>query len=142
MKDRVSLEGYTASLCCGSCRKERLETKMVCNVLLSKIEITSSIHEGLYFLPYKNLHESLSANWIFVFRLTMTSSRHIHCSNLSYSCIEPGFFALLSIVGFLPTLRLFVAFYFTIGAKDFFSTAVFMRKAGNKSITSLRLSRS
>ncbi len=142
MEDGVCLEGYTASLCCCSCKKERMETKMVRNVLLNKIEITFGIHEGQYFLPYKNHHELLSASKIFALRLTMTRTKLIHCSNLCPRCIGPGFFALLSIVWFLATLRLFVAFSLIIGEKDLFSTAVFMRIAGNKSITLLRLSRS
>ncbi len=142
MEDRVCLERYTASLCCGSCRKERPETKMVRNFFSNKIEITCGIHESLYFLPYKNHHESSSANRVVVFRLTMIRTRLIHYGNLCSSCIRPGLFALLSIARFLPTLRLLVAFFFTIGAKDLFSAAVFMRRAGNKSITSPRSSRS
>ncbi len=141
MEDRVCLEKYTASLCCGSCRKEKPKTKMVHNVLLNKIEIACGIHKGLYFLPYKKYHKSLSASRIFVFCLTITWTRLIHCNNLCSSCIGPGFLTLLSIAGFLPTLHLFVAFFFTIRAKDLFPTAVFMREAGTKSITSLRLSR-
>ncbi len=142
MEDRVCLEEYTASLCFGSCRKERSETKMVRNVFSNKIEITYGIHEILYFLPQKNQHESLSAIRVFVFRLTMTRTRLIHYCNLCSRCIGPGPFALLSIARFLPTLRLFVAFSFTIGAKDLFPAAVFMRRAGNKSITLLRLGKS
>ncbi len=142
MEDWVSLERYTASLCYGSCRKERPETKMVSNVFLNKIEITYDIHEGLYFLSYKNHHQLLSASRVFLFRLTMTRTRLIHCSNLCSSCIGPDSFALLSIPGFLPTLRLFVVFSFTIGAKDLFPTAVFIQRAGSRSITSPRLSRS
>ncbi len=141
MEYRVSLEGYTASLCCGSCRKVRPEPKMVRNVFSNKIEITCGIHEGLYFLSHKNHHESLSASRVFFFRLTMTRSRLIHRSNLCSSCIGPGPFALLSIARFLPILHLFVAFYFTIGAKNLFPSAVLMGRAGNKSITSPRLSR-
>ncbi len=141
MEDRVSLEGYIASLCCGSCRKERLKTKMVCNVLSNKIEITYDIHEGLYFLSHKNHHESLSVSKISVLRLTMTLTRLIYCYNLCSSCIGPDLFALLSIVGFLPTLCLFVAFSLTIGAKNVFPATVSMRRAGNRSITSLRVSR-
>ncbi len=142
MENRVCLEGYIASLYCGSCRKEKLETKMVRHVFLNKIEITYGIHEGLYFLPYKKHHESLSASRIFVFRLTMTRTRLIHCSLLCCSCIEPAFFMLLSIAGFLSTLRFFVAFSFTIGAKDLFPAPVFMRRAGDNCMTLLRLSRS
>ena len=142
MEDRICLEEYTTSLCCSSCKKVRPETKMVRNVLSNKIEITCGIHEGLYFFPYKNHHESLAASRIFVFCLTMTQTRLIHCSNLYSSCIGPGFLALLSIAGFLLTLRPFVAFSFTIGAKDLFPTTVFMRRAGNRSIALLRLSRS
>ncbi len=142
MGDRVGLDGYTASLCGGSCRKNRLETKMVCNVFSNKIEITCSIHKGLYFMLYKNHHESLKASRILVFRLTMTWSRLIHCSNLRSSYVGPGLFALLSIAGFFLILRLFVAFSFTIGAKDLFSMAVHMRKVGDMSITLLKLSRS
>ncbi len=141
MENRVCFEGYTASLYCGSCRKEKQETKMVCNVLLNKIEITCGIYEGPYFLPHKNHHESLSASKIFALRLTMTQTRLFHCSNTCSSCIKPGFFALLSIVRFLLTLRLFVIFSFTIRAKDLFPTVVFMRRAGKKSFTLLRLSR-
>ncbi len=115
---------------------------MVRKVFSNKIEITYGIHEDLYFLPYKNHHESLSASKIFVFRLTITQTGLIHCRNLCSNCIGPGFFALLSIARFLPTLRLFMAFSFTIGAKDFFSTAVFMQRASNKSITLSRLRRS
>ncbi len=142
MEDRVCLKGYTASLCCGSCRKKRPETKMIRNVFLNKIEITCGIHEDLYFLPYKNYDESLSASRIFLLRLTMPRTRLIHCSNLCSGCIVPGFFALLSIAGFLPTLHFFVVFSFIIGAKDLFPTAVLMRSAGNKRIISLMLSRS
>ena len=142
MEYRISLKGYTASLCCSSCRKERPETKMVRNISSNKIEITCDIYEGLYFIPYKNHHESLSPSKIFVFRLTMTWTRLIQCSNLCSSCIGPGFFALLTIAGFLLTLHLFVTFSFTIVAKDLFSTAVFLQRAGNKSITLLKLSRS
>ncbi len=142
MKDRVSLEGYTASLCCGFCRKEKPETKIVCNVFSNKIEITCGIHEGLYFLPHNNHHESLLASRILVLRLTITQTRLIHYSNLCSSCIGPGPFALLRIARFLPTLRLFVAFSFTIGAKDLFSAAILIRKAGDRSITLLRLSKS
>ncbi len=142
MEDRVCLEGYTASLCCGSCKKERPEIKIVRNVFLNKIEITCGIHESLYFLPHKNQHESLSASKVFVFYLTMTQTRLIHHGNLCSSCIGPGPFALLSIARLLPTLRLFVAFSFTIRAKNLFPAAVFMRRAGNKSINSLKLSRS
>ncbi len=129
------------SLFCGSCSKERPETKVVYNVLANKIEITCDIDEGLYFLPYKNHHESLSANKIFAFCLTTTWTRLIYCSNLCSSNIGPGFFPLLSIAGFLPTFRFFVVFSFTIGAKELFSTAVYMQRAGNKSITLLRLSK-
>ncbi len=142
MKDRVSLEGYTASLCFGSCRKERPEMKMVRNVFSNKIEITCDIHKGLYFLPPKNYHESLSASRILVLCLIMTRTRLIHYSNLCSSCIGLGSFALLSIAGFLPTLRFFVAFSFTIRAEDLFPAAVFIRRASDKSITLLRLSRS
>ncbi len=142
MEDWVSLEGYTVSLCCGSCRKKRPETKMVCNVFSNKIEITCGIHKGLYFLSHKNHHASLSASRVFFFRLTMTWTRLIHRINLCSSCIGPGPFALLSIAGFLPTLRLFVAFSFTIGAKDLFPAVVSIQRAGGRSITSLRLSRS
>ncbi len=142
MEDRVCFEGYTASLCCGSCRKERPETKMVCNVFSNKIEITCGIHESLYFLPHKNHHESLSASRILVFRLTMTRTKLIHYGNLGSSRTGPGPFALLSITRFLPSLRLFVVFSFTIRAKNLFPAAVFMRRAGNKSITLPRLSRS
>ncbi len=138
MKDWVSLEGYTASLCCSSCRKEKPETKMVRNVFSNKIEITFGIYEGLYFLPHKNKHKSLLTSKLPVLRLTMTRTRLIHYNNLCSSCIAPGPFALLSIVRFLLTLRLFVAFSFTIGAKDLFPTAVFIQIAGNNSITSLR----
>ncbi len=141
MKDQVSLEKYTASLCCGSCGKQRPETKMVCNVLSNTIEIICSIYKGLYFLLNKNHQKSLSVSRIFVFCLTMTQTRLIYCSNLYSNSIGPGLFALLSIAGFLPTLHLFVAFSFTMGAKDHFSTDVLMRKAGDRSITSLRLSR-
>ncbi len=66
----------------------------------------------------------------------------IGSSCIGSSCIRPGPFALLSIARFLQTLRLFVAFSFTIGGKVLFPVAVFIRKAGNMSITSLRLSRS
>ena len=142
MKNRVSFEGYTASLCGGSCMKKRPKTKMVYNVLLNKIEITCGIHKDLYFLPCKNHHESLLASKIFVFRLTMTQTRLIHFSNLCSSCIGPGFFALISIAGFLLILRLFVAFSFIIGAKDLFPTDVLMRRVGNRSIILLRLNRS
>ncbi len=142
MEDRVCLEAYTASLCCSSCRKKKPEMKMVRNVFSNKIEITCGIHESLYFLPYKNHYESLSASKVFVLCLTMTWTRLIHCSNLCSSCIGPSFFALLSIEVFLPILHLFVAFSFTMGAKDLLPTAVFMQRAGNKSITLLRLSRS
>ncbi len=142
MEDRVSLEGYTASLCYGSCRKERPETKMVRNVFSNKIEITCGIQEGLYFLSHKTHHESLSTSLVFLFRLTMTRTRLIHHSNLCSSCIGPGFFVLLSIARFLPTLRLFVAFSFTIGAKDLFPAVVFLQRASGRSISLLRLSRS
>ena len=142
MEDRVSLEGYTVSLYWGSCGKERLETRMVRNVFSNKIEITCGIHEGLYFLPYKNHHESLSASRILIFCLTMTETRLIHYSNLFSSYIRPGPFALLSIARFLLTLRLFVAFSFTMVAKDLFPAAFFMQKAGNRSITLLRVKRS
>ncbi len=123
---RVSLEGYTASLCCGSCGKDRPETKMVCNVFSNKIVITCGIDERLYFLSHKNHHESLSASRVFLFRLTMTQTILIHRSNLCSSCIGPGPFALLSIARFLLTLRLFVAFSFTIGAKGPFPAALFI----------------
>ncbi len=141
MEDRVSLEGYTASLCCDSCKKKRLETKIVCNVFSNKIEIICGIHKGLYFLPYKNYQESLSASRILVLCLTMTQTRLIHCSNLCSSCIGSGFFALLSIAGFLLILRFFVTFFFTIGAKNLFSTGVLMRKAGDRSINLLKSSK-
>ena len=111
MKDLVSLEGYTASLSCGSCRKEKPKMRMVRNVFLNKIEITCDIHESLYFLPHKNHNESLSMSRILVFRLTMTRTRLIHYRNLRSRCIGPGPFPLLSIVRFLLTLRLFVAFF-------------------------------
>ncbi len=65
----------------------------------------------------RTTHESLSTSRIFVFRLTITRTRLIHCSNLCSSCIRPGLFTLLSAARFLLTLRLLVAFYFTIGAK-------------------------
>ncbi len=142
MEDRISLEEYTANLCFGSCRKGRPKTKMVRNVFSNKIGITCGIHESLYFLPYKNHHESLSASRIFVFCLTMTWTRLIYCSNLCCSCIWPSLFTLLSIAGFLLILRLFVAFSFIIGAKNLFSTAVLMQKAGDRSITLLGLSKS
>ncbi len=76
----------------------------------------------------------------FIFRLTMTGTRLIHYCSLCSSCIGPGPFALLSKARLLPTLNLFEAF-FTIGAKDFFFAAVFMRRAGNKIITLLKLSK-
>ena len=117
MEDRVSLEGYTFNLCCSSCRKKRPKTEMVCNVLSNKIEITRSIHKGLYFLPYKNHHESLLASEIFVFCLTMTQTRLIYYSQLCSGCIGLGLFALLSIARFLSTLRLFVTFSFIKRAK-------------------------
>ena len=142
MEDRACLEGYTVSLCCSSCRKETSERKIVRNVVLNKIEITCGIHEGLYFLLYKNHHESLSASKIFVFRLTLTWTRLIHCSNSCSRCIGPGFSSLFIIAGFLPTFRLFVAFSSTIRAKDLFPTTVLIRRAGNRSITLHRLSRS
>ena len=142
MEDQICLEGYTAYLCCGFCKKERPETKMVRNVFSNKIDITCGIHENLYLLPYKNHHESLSASSIFILCLTMNQTGLIHYINLLFSCIGPDFFALLSIAGFLPTLLLFVAFSFTIEAKDFFPMAVFMRRAGNKSITALSFSKS
>ena len=142
IEDRVCLEGYTASLCCGPCRKERPETKMVRKVFSNKIEITCGIHESLYFLPHKNHHESLTTTKILVFRLTITQTRLIHYCNLWSSCIGPGPLALLSIAGFLPTLLPFVAFSFTIGAKDLFPATVVMRRAGHKSITLLRLRKS
>ncbi len=142
MEDQALLEGYTASLCCGSCRKERPETKMVRKVFSNKIEITCGIHESLYFLPHKNHHESLSASRILVFCLTMTRTRLIHHGNLCSSCTWPGSFPLLRIARFLLTLRLFVAFSFKVGAKDLFPAALFMRRAGNKSIILPRLSTS
>ncbi len=142
MEDRVSLEGFTASLCNGSCMNERPKTKMVRDVFSNKIENTCSIHEGLYFMSQKNHHESLSASRVFLFRLTMTRTRLIHRSNLCSICIGLGPFALLSIAGFLPTLHLFVAFSFTIGAKDLFPAVFFIQRDGGRSITSLRLSRS
>ena len=142
MKDRVGLEGYTPSLCYGSCKKERLKTRMVRNVFSNKIEITCGIHEGLYFLPLKNQHESLSTSKILVFCLTISRTRFIHYSNLCSSCIGPSVPALLSIARFLPTLRLFVTFSFTIRAKNLFLMAVFIQRAGDSSITSLRLSKS
>ena len=126
MRDRVYLERYTTSWCCRSCKKKRPETKMVRNVFSNKIEITCGIHEGLYFLLYKNHHESSSVCRTFVLFLTMTSIRLIHFSNLYSSCIGPGFFALLCIAEFLSTLRFFVVFSFTIGAKDLFPTSIFM----------------
>ncbi len=115
---------------------------MVRNVLSNRIEIICDIHKGLYFFHYKEQHEALLTSKIFVFRLTMTWTRLIHCKNLCPSCIRPGFFMLLSIARFLPILRLFILFSLTIGAKNLFPTAVFMQRAGNKSITLLRLSRS
>ncbi len=115
---------------------------MVCNIFSNQIEITCGIHESLYFLPHKNHHESLSASRLFVFRLTMTPTRLIHYGNLCSNCIAPGPSGLLSIVRVLPTLRLFVVFSFTIGAKDLFPSAVFIRRSGNKTITLLSLSRS
>ncbi len=142
MKDRVSLEGYTAGLCCSSCRKERPETKIVHNVFLNKIEITCDIYECLYFLPDKNHHESLSVSRILVLRQTMIQTRLTHNSNLCSSRIWPGPFPLLSIARFLPTLRLFVVFSFIIGAKDLNSAAVFIQRAGDRSIALLRLNRS
>ncbi len=114
---------------------------MVHNVFSNKIEITCGIHEGLYFFLYKNHHESSSVCRTFVLFLTMTSIRLIHFSNLYSSCIGPGFFALLCIAEFLPTLRFFVVFSFTIRAKDLFLTSIFMWRAGNKSTTLLKLSR-
>ena len=140
MEDPVSLLEYTASLCCGSCRKQGPETITVRKVFLNKIEITRGIHKGLHFLPYKNYHESLSARKIFLLRLTITQTRLIHYSKLYSSCIEPGLFALLSIAVFLPTLRLYVV-SFTLEAKNLFPTALLMRRAGDRSINSLRLSR-
>ncbi len=134
MEDQVCLAEYIASLCFGSCRKERLETKMIRNVFSNKNEITCGIHQGLYCLAKKNHYESLSTSKINLLCLTMTQTRLIYCSNLCSSCIRSGFFALLSIAGFLPTLRLFVIFSFIIGAKDLFSTAVFMQRAGSNSI--------
>ncbi len=71
----------------------------------------------------------------------MTQTRLIYCSNQCSSCIGLGLIELLSIAEFLPTLRPFVAFFLTIGAKALFPTAVLMRKAGDKSITLLRLSK-
>ncbi len=142
MEDQISLEEYTASLCCGSLRNEKLETNMVQNVYSNRIEITCDIHKSLYFLPYKNHHESLPARRVFVHRLTMTWTRLIHCSNLCSSSIGLGFFALLSLAGFLLTLRLFVASSFTIGAKYLFSTVVLMQESDDRSINWLKLSRS
>ncbi len=142
MEVLVSLEGYTASLCYGSCRKERSKTKMVRNIFLNKIETTCSIQESLYFLPHKDYHESLSASKILVFRLPITRTTLIHCNKLCSTCIGPCPFALLSIARFLSTLGLFVAFFFTIGAKDLCSMSVVIRRAGDRSINLLRLSRS
>ena len=142
MEDQICLEGYTASLCYGSCRKERSKRKMVRNDFSNKIEITCSIQESLYFLPHKNHHESLSASRILLFCLTMTQTRLIHHDNLCSSCIWPGPIMLLKIAGFLLTLRLLVAFSFTIGVKDPFPAAVSIRRADNKSIILLSLSRS
>ncbi len=113
---------------------------MVCNVFSNKIEITCGIDERRYYLSHKNHHESLSTSRVFLFRLTMTRTRLIHRGNLCSICIGPGPFALLSIARFLPTLRLFVAFSFTIRAKDLFPAAVFLQRARGRSITSLRLS--
>ncbi len=115
---------------------------MVRNVFSNKIKITCGIYKSLYFLSHKDHHESLSASRILVFRLTMTRTRLIHYGNLCSSYTRPGSFALLSIARFFPTLRLFVAFSFTIGAKDLFPAAVFMRRAGNNSIILFMLSRS
>ncbi len=84
----------------------------------------------------------MSAIRILVFCLTMIRTRLIDCGNLCSKSIRPGPFALLSIARFLRKLRLFVAFFFTIGAKNLFLAAVFIRRAGNKSITLLKLSRS
>ena len=142
MEARVSLEGYTASLCCGSCRKEKPKTKMVRNVFLNEIEITCGLHESLYFFSHKNHHESLSTSRILVLCWTMTQTRLIHYSNLCSSYIGPSRFALLSIARFLSTLRFFVDFFFTIGAKDLFSMAFLLPRASHRSITSLRLSKS
>ncbi len=89
MEDRICLDGDTSTLYCGSCRKEKPETKMAHNVPSNKIEITCGIHEDLYFLPYKNHHESFSASKIFVLRRTMTQTRLIHRSNLCSSGIGP-----------------------------------------------------
>ncbi len=142
IEDLVSLKEYTVHLCFSSCKKEKQETMIFRNVLSNKIEITCGIHKGLYFLLYKNHHESLSASLIFVFRLTVTPTRLIHCSNLCSSCIRPGLFAWLSIAGFRLTFRLFVTFSFTIRAKDLFLTAVFMQRVDDRSTILLRLSRS
>ncbi len=49
---------------------------------------------------------------------------------------------LLSIAGFLPIFRLFVASSFTIRAKNLFSAALLMQKAGDRCINSLRLNQS
>ncbi len=111
MENRVSLEEYTASLCYGSCRKKRLETMMVRNVFLNKIEITCGIYMGLFFLPYKNHHKSLSASRILVLHLTMTQTKLIHCGYLCSSCIWLGLLVLLSIAGFLSTLPSLWAFF-------------------------------
>ncbi len=107
---------------------------MLRSVFSNKIEIICGIHESLYFLSHKSHHDSLSASRVLLFRLTRSQTRLIHRSNLCSSYIGPLPFALLSIAGFLPTLRLFVAFSFTIGAKDLF-LAVFFRN-----ITLLKLS--
>ncbi len=115
---------------------------MVRNVFSNKIEITCDIHEGLYFLPHKNNHESLSVSGILLFCLTMTWTRVSPRSNLCSNYIGPGLFALLSIARFLPILPFFVVFSFTIEAKTLFPAAVFIQKAGARSITSLRLERS
>ena len=114
---------------------------MVCNFFSNMIEIICCLNKGLFFLPHKNNHESLSANRIFVLCLTMTQTRFILCCNLCFSCIKLGLFVLLSIAGFLSTLLLFVALFFTIWAKELFPTAFLMQIASNRSITLLRWSR-
>ena len=113
--------------------KEKLKTKMEHNIFSNNIEITCSIHKGLYFLVCTSFYKSSSASRIFMIYLKLINTR-LSYWNYSYSDgIWSSLFVLLSIASFFLTLRLFVSRFTTIISQSFFSIAVPIARASWKS---------
>lgn len=134
VKYQVSVKKNTISFCYNSCRKKKLEIKIVCNVFLNKIKVTCIINKGLNLFFHKNYYKLLLLRTIFIFQLTITRTSLFYYNKLYSSCIKPKFFVLLSIARFFLTLHLFIAFFLIIRAENFFFVIVLIKKASNKSI--------